>query len=279
VRVFLKEAGCVRIFAHGGCFDSDAVKAALLLLPFLVCLRVWAEDPKVTALIVQGDAEEREHHTRAALSTFRAAEQIEPRNVGVLLRISKQYSDLISDTKPESVAQSVAQKALDYAQRAVVIDPRSAKAHLSVAVSYGKLTDFVSNKTKVEYSRLVREETLRSIELDPTDDFAWHVLGRWHQGVANVSGVLKALAKVAYGGLPPASNEEAVRCMKKAIELAPQRLIHHSELARIYKTMRKPELAAKEWQTILDLAVRDKGDEKDLAEARQELRLTSSGKR
>jgi tetratricopeptide (TPR) repeat protein len=256
----------------------NAVKAALVLT-FLVCVRAFAEDPKVTALIIQGDAQEREHHTRAALSTFRAAEQIEPRNVGVLLRMSKQYSDLIAESKPESVARSVAQKSLDYALRAVELDPRSAKAHLSVAVSYGKLTDFVSNKTKVEYSRLVRDETLRSIELDPTDDFAWHVLGRWHQGVANVSGVLKALAKVVYGGLPLASNEEAVRCMKKAIELAPQRLIHHSELARIYKAMHKPELAAREWQTILDLAVRDKGDEKDLAEARQELRLTTNTER
>ena len=250
------------------------VKAALLLTA-LLGIRAFAEDPKVTALLIQGDAEERERRTRTALSTFRAAEQIEPRNVGVLLRISKQYSDLIDETKPESVARSVAQKALDYARRAVAIDPRSAKAHLSLAVSYGKLTDFVSNKTKVEYSRLVRDETLRSIELDPSDDFAWHVLGRWHQGVANVSGMLKALAKVVYGGLPPASNEEAVRCMKKAIELAPQRLIHHSELARIYKGMGKPELAAREWQTILDLAVRDKGDEKDLAEARQELQLAS----
>jgi len=251
------------------------VKAAVLLTS-LLCVSALAEDPKVTSLIMQGDAEEREHHTRAALSTFRSAEKIEPNNLGVLLRISKQYSDLIADTKPDAVAQSLAQKALDYALRAIEIDPHSAKGHLSVAVSYGKLTDFVPNKTKVEYSRLVRDETLRSIELDPTDDFAWHVLGRWHQGVANVSGMLKALAKVVYGGLPPASNEEAVRCMKKAIELAPQRLIHHSELARIYKAMHKPELAAKEWEAILELAVRDKGDEKDLAEARQELRQTSS---
>jgi hypothetical protein len=43
--------------------------------------------------------------------------------------------------------------------------------------------------------------------------------------------------------------------------------------------MHKPELAAREWQTILDLAVRDKGDEKDLAEARQELRLTTNTER
>jgi len=251
------------------------VKAPVLLL-FLLGASAFAEDPKVTALIVQGDALEREFHTRAALSAFRAAERIEPRNVGVLLRMSKQYSDLISETKPEAAAQKIAENALDYARRAAELDPQNAKAHLSVAISYGKLADFVGNKTKVEYSRLVRDETLKSIELDPTDDFAWHVMGLWHQRVANISGVLKMVAKVVYGGLPAASNEEAVKCMKKAVELAPQRIIHHTELARLYKAMHKPELAAKEWQTILQLSVADKEDEKSRGEAREELHLLSS---
>ena len=101
-------------------------------------------------------------------------------------------------------------------------------------------------------------------------------MGLWHQRVANISGVLKMVAKVVYGGLPAASNEEAVKCMKKAVELAPQRIIHHTELARLYKAMHKPELAAKEWQTILQLSVADKEDEKSRGEAREELHLLSS---
>jgi tetratricopeptide (TPR) repeat protein len=245
------------------------------LLPLLFSVSIFTEDPKVTALIVQGDAQERQHHTRAALATFRAAEQIEPRNVGVLLRMSKQYSDLIAETKPASQAKSIAEKSLDYAQRALELDAKNAKAHLSLAIAYGKLTDFVGNKAKIDYSRIVHEETLKALELDPVDDFAWHVLGRWQYGVANVSGVLKALARVVYGGLPTASNEEAVKCMKKAIELAPQRVIHRTELARMYKMMHKPDLAAQEWQTIIQLTAQEKDDEKDRDEALQELRLTS----
>ena len=197
--------------------------------------------------------------------------------MGVLLRISKAYSDLVDVTKPPEVAQQLAQKALDYSQRALELDPKVAKAHLSRAIAYGKLTDFVGNKTKLEYSKIIKEETAKSIELDPTDDFAWHVLGRWHAGVANIGGVLKVLAKVVYGGVPAASNEDAAKCLKKASEIAPQRIMHRAELARLYKIMGKPDLAAKEWQAILTLPSVESDDEKEKTAARAALGLPAGG--
>jgi tetratricopeptide (TPR) repeat protein len=245
----------------------------LILLVFLAATTAFAEDPRVTALLKQGDAEERLGHTRNALNHFRAAEEIDTRHVGVLLRISKQYSDLIAVTKPKEAAQQIAQKSLTYAQRAVEIDPNVAKGHLSLAIAYGKMTDFVGNKEKLEYSKLIKTEVEKSIELDQTDDYAWHVLGCWHGGVANVSGMLKLMAKLVYGGMPPASNEDAVKCFKKAIELAPQRIMHHSELARVYQNMGKNDLAAKEWKVVLSLPPADHEDEKDHAEAREALKL------
>lgn len=243
------------------------------MLVLLAVSTALAEDSRLTALVKQGDAEERAGHTRVALSNFRSAEVIDPKNVGVLLRISKQYSDLISSTKPHEAAEQVAQKALNYAQRAVEIDPKVAKAHLSLAVAYGKMTDFVGNKEKLEYSKLIKDETLKSIELDATDDFAWHVLGRWNSGVANVNGVLKIMAKLVYGGMPPASNDEAIKCLKKATELAPQRITHRAELARAYQVMGKKDLADKEWKVVLTMTPHDSEDEFDQADARQELNL------
>ena len=250
-----------------------------LLLTLLIALPALAEDPKVAALVRQGDAEERQGQTKAALADFRAAEELDAKNVGVLLRISKQYSDLVDVTKPPEAAQQLARKALDYAERALELDPKVAKAHLSRAIAYGKLTDFVGNKTKLEYSKIIKEETANSIELDPTDDFAWYVLGRWHAGVANVGGVLKVLAKVVYGGMPAASNEDAVKCLKKASELAPQRIMHHAELARLYKTMGKGDLATKEWQVVLALLTADSDDEKEKTAAREALGLPAAGVR
>lgn len=237
----------------------------------LAVLPVFAEDSRVTTLIMQGDAEEHLHHSRAALTAFQQAEQIEPENIGVLLRISKQYSDLVGTSKPTVVAEQMAQKSLDYAKRAVHVDAQNAKAHLSVAVGYGKLTDFVGNKVKIEYSKFMKDEADKALALDPSDDFSWHVLGRWHFGVANVGAVLKALARVAYGGLPQASNEEAARCFKKATELAPQRILHHAMLARVYQAMGRHNLEFKEWQTVAALPATDGGDEQEKQAARQAL--------
>lgn len=241
---------------------------ALAVLPLLFALQVLAEDPRVTRLVTQGDMAEQQGNTRAALMALRAAEAIEPQNVGVLLRMSKQYADLIPVTKPEENARRMAERALEYGTRALAADPKNAKAHLNLAISYGHLTDFVGNKTKLEYSKIIRDETLKAIELDPADDYAWHVLGRWHAGVANVGGVLKALASLVYGGMPKASNEEAAKYLKKATELAPQRIMHHAELARVYKALGKGDLALQEWQNTLGIRAQDGEDEKYQQEAR-----------
>ncbi len=249
----------------------------LLVIAAVLSFRAFAEDPQVVALVKQGDSEERQGQTRAALATFREAEQHDPNNVGILLRIAKQYSDLVSQTKPEAAAHEVAAKSLAYSKRAVDLDPNNAKGRLSLAVAYGRLTDFVGNKVKLEYSKLIKQEAQKSLELDPTDDFAYHVLGRWHFGVANVGAVLKAMASLVYGGMPAASNEDAAKFLKKATEIAPQRIIHHSELARVYRTMGRKELALKEWQTVLALPALDKEDEKDKREAREEVGTTNTG--
>jgi tetratricopeptide (TPR) repeat protein len=240
----------------------------LVLIAVMTAGQLLAEDPRVTGFIQQGDASDARQETKAAVAALQKAEAIEPQNFGVLLRLSKQYTDLIDETKSKDEAKVFADKALDYGKRAVARDATNAKGHLNLSICYGKMTDFVGNKTKMEYAKIIRDEAQRSIELDPKDDYAWHVLGRWNSGVANLNGVLKAVANWVYGGLPPASNEEAVKCFKKAIELAPQRLMHHAELAHAYRDLGQAERAAQEWQNVLGIRAVDTQDETYQKEAK-----------
>jgi tetratricopeptide (TPR) repeat protein len=251
------------------CASIVGVVKISLLVAIVIASQALAEDARVTALIQQGDADDAKHQPSAALVSLLAAEAIEPENLGLLLRISKQYGDLVDKTKSKEDQQIYAEKALNYGRRAVTLDGKSAKAHLNLAICYGKLTDFVGNKVKMEYAKLIHDEAQRSIALDASDDYAWHVMGRWHFGVANLNGMLKALAGFVYGGgLPPASNEEAARCLKKATELAPQRMMHHAELAKVYAEMGKTDLAAQEWQNVLGIRPVDTQDENYQKEAR-----------
>ena len=109
--------------------ESRVVKFSLLLAT-LIASQSLAEDGRVTALIQQGDVDDAKHQPRAALVSLHAAETIEPQNFGLLLRISKQYADLVEQTKAKNAAKDFAAKALDYGLRAVAADNKNAKAHL-----------------------------------------------------------------------------------------------------------------------------------------------------
>ena len=230
------------------------------------------DDPRVAGLIQQGDADDAHGDTHGAIAQFEAADKLSPGNPAIIVRLSKQYSDLIAVTKPASEAAKMAQISLDYAKRAVELDPKSAKAHLALAVGYGRMTDFTDNKTKLIYSKHIKEEAEKSLAIDPADDYAYHVLGRWNYGIASLNPVLKLMAKFIYGGLPDASMEDAAGYFKKAAEIAPQRIIHHLELARTYIALGKTDLADKEWEIILTLHATNAEDEAAQKEARETLK-------
>ena len=49
---------------------------------------------------------------------------------------------------------------------------------------------------------------------------------------------------------------------RSALEIAPQRIMHHGELAHVYKQMGKNDLALQEWQNTLGIRALDSDDEK-----------------
>jgi tetratricopeptide (TPR) repeat protein len=193
-----------------------------LLLFVVAAQNVQCAD--VTELIRKGDALDAINDNRNALPIFLEADKADPNNAEILRRIAKQYAELVVDAKSKAEQKSFAEQSVEYGKRAVSADSKNALAHLSLAICYGKLTFCCDNRTKVECSKLVREETIKSIELDPKNDFAYHMLGRWNYELANMNGALRLIATMIYGGLPAASNEEAVKYFQKAIALDPDRV-------------------------------------------------------
>lgn len=250
----------VRIFALLG---------SLLLVALFSSI---ADDSPSAALVKQGDYDDSHGNTKDALIEFQAADRITPNTAAILVRISKEYSDLIAAAKQPADAEKMAQLSLDYAKRAEEIDPASEKTHLALAIGYGRMTDYTDNKTKIVYSKCTKDEVDKALALDPTDDYAYHVLGRWNYAISTLNPVLKLMAKYIYGGVPDASLEDAAANFKKAAALAPQRIMHHYELARVYAALGKDSLADKEWQTIATLSSTNPTDEAEQKEARDNLK-------
>ena len=183
-------------------------------------------------LIKKGDIFYDKLQPAEALKCYLPAEKLDSNNVRLLVRIARQYRHLMSDATDASEKIQLGQTAVCYAQRAVSLAPEDPEAQLALAISYGKMLPLGDAKEKIATSRLIKIAVDKVIALDPNSDLAWHILGRWYLALADVGTVKRALAQVAYGKLPPAKYEDAVRCFEKAIALNPNRLMHYIELGR-----------------------------------------------
>jgi tetratricopeptide (TPR) repeat protein len=214
--------------------------ATVLMMPCAAGLAQSADD-----LITNGDVFDRKFQPEEALKFYLPAEKLEPENVDVLLRIARQYRHLMQDATKTEEKLKFGAVAKEYAERAVKLAPKQAEAHLSLAICHAKMVPILGNKERLETSKEVKAAVDKAISLDPKKDQAWHILGCWHQRLADISMVKRALAMVVYGGLPAATNEESVKCLEKAIKLNPDNLIHYIELGRTYAQMGKDEEARK----------------------------------
>lgn len=196
-------------------------------------------------LIKKGDIYYDRLEAGEALKYYLPAEQMEPENVQLLVKIARQFRHLMSDAKTTEDKLRLGRTALGYARRAVKLAPNDAEAQLALAITYGKLLPYVSNRERIESSPVIKAAAEKAIKLDPKNDLAWHILGRWHLVVAEVSGMKRAIAQMVYGKLPPASFADAKRCFEKAIELNPNRLMHYVELGRTYAQLDRKDEARK----------------------------------
>jgi tetratricopeptide (TPR) repeat protein len=236
------------------------MKTLIILFSVALTAAAFAAEP-VDSLIAKGDALDRQLKSREALAAYLEVEKLAPKNADVLRKIAKQYAELMPDTSSDAEKRKLGEQAVDYARRAVALVPGNAKAQLSLAICYGRLAPLLDNRTKIEYSRLVKDAVDRAIKLDPSDDYAWHVLGAWNYELANLNAVLRGIAGLIYGTLPAASNDRAIECFRKAIEIAPQRVAHHIELGRAYAAAGDKDLARAELRKGLGLPSREKDDE------------------
>jgi hypothetical protein len=100
---------------------------------------------------------------------------------------------------------------------------------------------FEGGKAKIEMSREVKAEAERALALNPKDDRAMHVLGRWNREIARLNVFEKTAAKVAFGGVPEgASMNDAVTWLEKAVA-AGSRLREPSPGARPHVSCARPQ--------------------------------------
>src|SRR6478672_6522300 len=107
-------------------------------------------------MIRKGDVFYAKLEAAEALKFYLPAEKLEPNNVRLLVRISREYRHLMSDSAKSEQKLSLGSTALDYAKRAATLDPNDPDAQLALAISYGKLLPLEGSRQRFEASRFIK---------------------------------------------------------------------------------------------------------------------------
>ena len=203
--------------------------------------------------IAAGDRAHAAHDPARALEQYERALAVDPRNYVALWKASRDAVDL-GEMTPDAVRRREHyRRGEQYARRAVAVNPGDAEAHFHLARAVGLAALTLGIGDRVRYANEVRAEALRALELDPDHPGALHVMGMWNAEVMRLSGFERTFARAFLGGsvFGSASWAAAIRYMERAVAVDPERLIHHLDLARIYRDAGEKAKAREHYEAVL----------------------------
>ena len=97
------------------------------------------------------------------------------------------------------------------------------------------------------------------------------MLGRWHYEVASLGAGTRFLVKLIYGGLQPATTADAVRHLRRAVELSPDLPAHQLELGFALLADGQRQAALQMFERALALPKKETHEAEARARAREAL--------
>jgi predicted negative regulator of RcsB-dependent stress response len=214
--------------------------------------------------IAQGDSLLRSLHPDQALAHYHAALRADSASYAALWKTARATIDIAkqitADDGPERKRRdSLYLLAKGYAERAIQADSNDAEGHYALALALGRLSRTMGGREKLKYAKIIREEDLKALALNPDHDGAHHVLGAWNAEVKRLSGATKFFAKALFGAgfLNAASWDSATANLERAVELNPGYIYHHLELAEVYVDLNRNADAIRQLEAIQPLSDSD----------------------
>jgi len=224
--------------------------------------------------IALGDKEYVAMNASAALQHYEAALQADPRNYEALWKASRSAVDLGSYERDDEKRDAYFKTAEADARKAVEVNPGDAEGHFNLARALGKNALSQGPRARIKYAKDVRTEALECLRINPKQAGCLHVMGMWNAEVMRLNGFTRMLAKNFLGGkiFDSANWAEAKRYMEESVAAEPDRIVHHVDLAGVYRDTGDKEKARAEWQAAMRLPNRDYNDRHYKAEADSGLR-------
>ncbi len=236
-----------------------AISAGMLLLAQAAGAQTTSQGgpQTVAARIAQGDSAHDAMSPAFALAHYKAALAIDSMSYEALWKASRDAVDLGEFNADPTQREQYFADGEKYARRAVAVNPNDAEGHFVLARALGRVALTLGVKQRVNYAKEVREQALDALKYDSLHPGALHVMGRWNAEIMRLSGFSRFFARNFLGGdvFSQASWDKAVDYMEKSVKVDPTRLVHHLDLAEIYRDRNSDgdrERAREQFQFVID---------------------------
>ena len=219
----------------------------------------------VAQRIAQGDSAHAAMSPAFALAHYKAALAVDSTSYEALWKASRDAVDL-GEFEPDAARRKdFFSEGEKYARRAVAANPNDAEGHFVLARALGRVALTLGTKERIKYAKEIRLQALQALKYDSLHAGALHVLGRWNAEIMRLSGISRFVARNFLGGdvFSEASWNRAVSYMEKSVKVDPTRLVHHLDLAEIYRDRDNDgdrERAREQFHAVIDGKALDYND-------------------
>ncbi len=237
----------------------------LMLFPFS-CL--FAQD--INAVIKEADRLELIPDEIAAFVKFKEALRMHSTNLYALSKCSELCSRIGKRQPDTKLRENYYEAARIYAATALKIDPRNSDANCAMAMALGRATMSKSGKEKINNVKDIKKYVDISLQSNPNNFKAWHVLGRWHYELSNLNFFERGAVKLFYGGLPESSLRLSIAAFEKAQSITTGFILNYIEMAKAYQRNDQVSKAITLLKTMLTLPNQTE-DDSEIKEAGKKL--------
>ncbi|MDB4892767.1 MAG: hypothetical protein JWL61_4622 [Gemmatimonadetes bacterium] len=224
--------------------------------------------------VALGDKEHAAMNAPGALRHYEEAIKVDAKDYDALWKATREAVDVGEFNSDDNERDRLYTLAEQYARRAVEANPNDAEGHFHLARALGRKALSLGKRDQVKYAGDVRTQALEALKLNPKHPGALHVMGMWNYNVMRLSGMTRFMAKTFLGGkvFDSANWDDAQKYMEESVAMEPSRVVHHLDLARVYKARDNKERARAEYQAAISATPNEFNDKKFQAEAAEEIK-------